>query len=116
MGLQQRKSPGQRIFYGELQEAVVTTDAMGGSTESWERYANEWLSVDATVIGVSETNATPVFQVAMPYHPGVEDRYKAGTQQRVVAAGYTLKVLAVVNPEQRNRDLVLTCARALTDS
>jgi head-tail adaptor len=94
-----RKGAGQRRHFVSLQKGVSTTDAMGGRTQSWDTYARIWAAIDE------------LYRVTMPFRQDTYDLYLAGTQLQVVTATKTLKVLEVINAEERNRDLVLHCAR-----
>jgi head-tail adaptor len=106
-----RKGAGQRRHFVSLQKGVSTTDAMGGRTQSWDTYARIWAAIDEQPLVVSEVQATVLYQVTMPFRQDTYDLYIAGTQLQVVTATKTLKVLEVINAEERNRDLVLHCAR-----
>jgi head-tail adaptor len=107
-----RKGAGQRRHLVELQHDVSVTDAMGGRTQAWATYAREWMAVDSQPLVVSETQATVLYQVTMPFRQDTWDKHLEGTQQQVVTESKVLKVLEMVNPEERNRELILQCARA----
>lgn len=106
-----RKRAGQLRHRVELQEGVTVTDETGGGTESWPTFGYDQAAIDGMPFVVSETQATVLYQVALRYRRDLVDKYDAGTQVRVVGNGKTLKVLAVLNAEERNRDLVLHCGR-----
>lgn len=108
-----RKATGQRRHKVTLQEDVVTIDALGGREQDFESFGTAFVSIDSQTIGVTETEAGLTFSVQMHYHPAFWEKFLAGKQLRIVATDYTLKVLNVVNPEQRNRDLVLTCGKTV---
>ena len=110
-----RKAPGQLRQRITLQEAVSTTDVLGGRSETWQEFGQDWAAIDPMPFIVSEVQATVLFQVSMRYRADVVEKNLAGTQIRVVEQknDRVLKVLAVINPEERQRDLVLTCGRAV---
>jgi head-tail adaptor len=107
-----RKGAGERRHQLALQQGVAVTDALGGRSQAWVTYGTVRAAVESVPFVVSELQATVQFTVTMRYRADVVTKYRAGTQQRLVGAGQTLKVLAVVNQAQRNRDLVLHCAPA----
>jgi head-tail adaptor len=108
-----RKRPGQLRHRIELQEGVTVTDETGGGSETWPAFGNDWAAMDPMPFVVSETQATVLFQVTIRYRSDLVSKYEAGKQLRVVGNGKTLKVLAIVNAEERNRDLVMHCGRVL---
>jgi head-tail adaptor len=109
-----RKGAGQRRLRVELQHGVAVIDAIGGRTETWSTYGHDWAAIDDVPLKFDDTQASIGFAVTIPYRTDVETKQLAGTQQRVVAGNRTLKVLAVINPEHRDRELVLQCALAAT--
>ncbi len=110
-GIPLRKRAGQLRHRVELQEGVTVPDETGGGSETWPAFGVDQAAIDAMPFVVSETQATVLFQVSLRYRRDLVSRYDAGTQIRVVGNGKTLKVLALVNSEERNRDLVLHCGR-----
>jgi head-tail adaptor len=97
----------------ELQEGVEVIDALGGRSQTWPAFGTDWAAIDNQPFIVSETQAAVLYQVTVRFRQDVIDRFDAGTQIRVVGGGRTVKVLAIVNPEQRNIELVLHCGDAL---
>lgn len=110
-----RKSAGQRRRFVQLQKGVAVLDGLGGRSQTWPEFGQDWVAIDPTPIVASEIQATVLYNVSMRYRADVVENFLAGIQQRVVdeGQGLTLKVLVVVNPEERNRDLVLSCAQAI---
>jgi len=110
-----RKGAGQRRRKVQLQRGVAVVDAIGGRSQTWPSFGTEWAAVEPIPFVVSEVQATVMYTVTMRYRADVVENDLAGMQQRVVDedAGITLKILTVVNPELRNRDLVLSCALAI---
>jgi head-tail adaptor len=109
-----RKGAGQRRQRIALQQGTAVIDALGGRTETWSTYGHDWAGMDDLLLKFDDTQASVGFQVTLPYRQDVETKQLAGTQQRVVTDDRTLKVLAVINPEHRNRELVLQCALVTT--
>jgi head-tail adaptor len=109
-----RKGAGARRCRIALQHGTAVLDAMGGRTQSWSTYGHSWAGLDETLLKFDDTQASVGFTVTLPYRADVEEKQLAGVQQRVVFGDRTMKVLAVMNPEQRNRDLVLQCALVTT--
>lgn len=108
-----RKRIGQLRHRVEFQEGVRVTDETGGAAETWPAFGEDWAAMDEMPFVVSETEATVLYQISMRYRSDVATKFQAGTQLRVVANTKTLKVLAIVNSEDRNRDLILHCGRVL---
>ncbi len=106
-----RKRSGQLRHRVELQEGVTVTDETGGGSETWVSFGFDQAAIDSLPFVVTETEATVLYQVSMRYRADLVSRFDAGTQIRVIGNGKTLKVLAIVNSEERNRDLVLHCGR-----
>jgi SPP1 family predicted phage head-tail adaptor len=109
-----RKGAGQRRTRITLQHGTAVLDALGGRTQTWTTYGHDWAAVDETLLKFDDTQASVGYVLTIPYRADVETKQLAGTQQRVVFGDRTTKVLAVMNPEQRNRDLVLQCALVTT--
>jgi SPP1 family predicted phage head-tail adaptor len=109
-----RKGAGARRCRVTLQHGTAVLDALGGRTQTWSTYGHDWAGIDETVLKVDDTQASIGFTMTIPYRADVATKQLAGTQQRVVFGDRTFKILAVQNPEQRNRDLVLVCALVTT--
>lgn len=109
-----RKGAGQLRHRVALQEGIAITDAIGGRTQSWSTYGHDQVAMEPVPLVVSDTQASVIYTVTLRYRSDLDEKQKAGTQQRVVGGGRTLKVLAVVDPEQRHRDLILQCAVVTT--
>lgn len=110
-GIPLRKRAGQLRHRVELQEGVTVRDETGGGPETWPVFGRDQAAIDSMPFVVSETQATVLFQVSMRYRSDLVRKYESGKQLRIVGNGKTLKVLAIVNAEERNRDLVLHCGR-----
>ena len=99
-----RKGAGQRDKYVAIQSATTTTDALGGTAQTWVTYASVWASIDPQPFVTGSTNAEVLYLITMPYHASVV------AEQRVVYGSSTYKVLAVIDPALGHRDLTLHCA------
>jgi head-tail adaptor len=106
-----RKRAGQLRHRVLLQEGVTVTDDTGGGSETWATFGQDQAAIEGTPFVVSETQAAVLYAVTLRYRRDVVTKFDAGRQLRVVGNGKTLKVLAIVNTEERNRDLLLHCGR-----
>jgi hypothetical protein len=109
-----RKGAGQRRHLGTVQEAVVVEDNLGGrKATNWITLgAPWWVAVNEIPFFKDEKEATQTFTVTGPFRSDIPTKHAAKVMMRVIAAGKTLKVVIVQNPEQRNRDLILHCTDA----
>jgi head-tail adaptor len=105
------KSSGQRRSWVTLEEEVEVTDALGGRTQTWEPYATVRGAIESKLSGSSEAEAVVLYMVTIPYRADTIAKHFDGQQQHVVTVDKTLKVLEMASPEERNRELVLHCAR-----
>jgi hypothetical protein len=110
-----RKSAGERRHRADVQEAITVTDALRGRTEAWVTFCGTRAAVEPMPFVVSDTNAVVLYLVTVPFDAttaAIVTKHRAKVGLRVVAAGLTLKVIAIVNPEQRDRELQLHCGEA----
>ena len=106
-----RRRAGEMRTRIELREGVTVTDETGGGTETWPTFGWDWAGITGAPFVVSETQATVLFQVDMRYRADLVTKFDSGTQIRIIGNGKTLKVLALVNADERNRSLALHCGR-----
>jgi len=104
-------SSGRRRDWVTLEEEIETTDALGGRSQTWSEYVTLRAAIETKPAVVSESQATVLYLVTIPYRADTVTKHFAGSQQHVVTADKTLKVLEMVTPEERKRELVLYCAR-----
>jgi SPP1 family predicted phage head-tail adaptor len=102
------KATGDRIKRVRLSRPTVTVDGMGGETQTWSEYGQAWAAITEQPFVVTETQATVLRIVEVPYRPDVAEGH------RVSLGSQVWSVLAVVNPEQRNRALQLHCGVAVS--
>ena len=99
-----RKGAGQRSKLVSLQSATTTTDALGGTSQTWATYATEWAAIEPQPFVTGSTNAEVLYLITMPYNSSV------AAEQRVVYDSKTYKVLAVIDPDLNHERLTLHCA------
>lgn len=99
-----RKGAGQRRHRVSLQAATTSTDALGGTIQTWATYATAWAAVEPQPFVTGSQNAEVITLITVPYHASVV------AEQRVVHGATTYKVLAVIDPELRHQRLILHCA------
>lgn len=100
------KSIGDRNQRVTLLSPTSVTDALGGVSETWASYGDAWAAVTVAPLVKDETNAAVLYVVELPHRTDVAKGH------RVEVKDLTLKVLAVVNPELRNKALQLHCGEA----
>lgn len=98
-----RKGAGQLRHRVQLQSAVVVTDSLGGRTQTWGTYATVWGAIDEQPFVQGNENPELNTLISIRFREGVQ------AKQRAIAKGNTYAVIAVQNPEQRDRDLILHC-------
>ena len=105
-------SSGTRRHRVTLQNpGAPVPDGDGGFTQGWTDLAPRVLHVsiepatardlERLAAGTNISSASHI--VKAPYHPGVT------TKTRLTFNDRTLHVASVINPEERNRELVLVC-------
>lgn len=96
-----------------IEEAVDTRDTGGGFTRVWQLL--DVVSADITSEGAgepSEANAlasTVQHQVRIRYRTGVTASMRLFFRER------SFRILSIVDPDQRKRELVLTCVEKVAD-
>lgn len=98
-----RKGAGELRKRIELQSSTVTTDALGGRTETWATYATVWGAVEPQPGIVGKDKAEVITIMVIRYRSGVL------AEQRAVSEGVTYTILAVIDPALRHRELNLHC-------
>lgn len=93
-----------------IQQRTMASDGMGGQTETWSTLATVWAGVlprqanrEALVIAANQLQARSGFDVRIRYRDDVSP------SMRVSWRGNTLEVESVSDPDQRKREIVLSC-------
>lgn len=106
------KSSGQRRDWITLEEEIETVDALGGRSQTWAPYVTLRAAIEPQPpTSLTESAATVLYLVTIPYRPETVAKQAAGSQQHVVTPDKTLKVLEMLTPQERKRELVLYCAQ-----
>lgn len=94
-----------------IQQRTLTSDGMGGESESWSTLATVWASVtprtgnrEALVVAENQIQSRSVYDLHIRYRADV------AVTMRVVWRGNTLEIENVVDTDQRTRQLMLTCS------
>ena len=107
-----RKRAGQRKHHITLQEGTTVEDTLGGeSTTQWSAFGQDAAAIDEIPFIVSESEAAILYNVTIKYRSDVVSKFADQIAIRVVSAAQTMKVLQLENPEQRNIELILHCAK-----
>lgn len=110
---------GRYRHFAELQAAVVGEDELKGRTESqWPRFGDWRCSVTEKPLVLSETESAVIYMVEGLYRQDLWDRFYGGDTIRLVITGMTtrpltLKAMEVINPDWRNKVLVVHAAKAI---
>lgn len=90
-----------------VQKVTTLVDRFGDPKPTYSPLATVWASVEPLtareVLQAGEAAADVTHRVRLRYMPGVS------SMGRVVFGDRTFEVTSVINPEERNRELVLLC-------
>ncbi len=90
-----------------IQNFTSTKDDFGQPIESWSTFAAVWASVEPLTgreyFQAQQTQAETSYRVRIRYRAGVVPT------MRVIHGSRTLEILAVLNAEERNREIQLMC-------
>lgn len=94
-----------------IQSLALTSDGMGGQTETWTDFLTAWASIEP-IKGGEHYSAQ---QLADGITHRITMRYQAGiaAKQRVKFGTRIFGIRSVINPEERNVRLVLEVGEAL---
>ena len=98
----------------DIEERIETRDTMGGQSA-------EWKPVAKGVYARFEPWKGRELYVAQQIRPEVEERirirYRVGIDaaQRVRYRGVIYGILYIINPEEKNEELVLMCSKGLNE-
>lgn len=92
-----------------LQSLTTGQDSAGAATESWSNFAT---SIWASVEPLSGREYFQAQQVASETSIRVRIRYRAGIvpTMRVVYGSRKFEILAIIDPEERHREIQLMCS------
>lgn len=90
-----------------LHSLTTTRDDYGEPIETWVAAATIWARVSPgqgrELISAQQVNAELTHQVEMRYRPEVT------TTRRVIHKGRTLEIVSIINPDERNKNMILLC-------
>ena len=90
-----------------IQTFTTTKDEFGQPVETWDTFDTVWASVEPLTgreyFQAQQTQAEISYRVRIRYLSGVEPT------MRVIHGSRTLEILAVLNAEERNREIQLMC-------
>lgn len=91
----------------QLDHYTVAANAVGDPVKSWASVAEVWASIEPLsgreLEWAQQQHAQAAIRVTMRYRAGIDTTYRIRFGTR------TFEVLAVVNPDERNETLVVTC-------
>lgn len=91
----------------EIRSVTQVSDGQGGFTESWSTVATVW----AYIKPLKEYERMQAMQLESPRSHKITIRYRSGitADQRIVWSGRTFHIKGVINPDEANNFLELTC-------
>lgn len=94
-----------------IQQLTRTDDGAGGYTETWTAIATVW----ADVYPLKGQERYDAQQVKANLSHRVTIRYRAGVEpsMRLQYGARTLNIEAVIDPEERHRELILMCSEVV---
>jgi hypothetical protein len=102
---------GERRHRSVIQRPVVTTDLMGGRTTTWTSFSTWYVKVTAIPFVITDTQATVLHDCEGLYRSDLEVGYRVLIENGDFEL--VLKILALENPDAKNRTLVAHCGNAL---
>ena len=94
-----------------VQSATPVIDANGGRTLTWATVCEVWGAVEPQPFVVGTEKAEVLTLVSVRYRADLEVTSTGARRDlRALSEGRTYAVLAVIDPEQRHRELILHCA------
>jgi SPP1 family predicted phage head-tail adaptor len=103
--------PGNLRNRVTLQQLTRTDDGAGGYTETWTGVATVW----ADVYPLKGNERYEAQQVQANLSHRVTIRYRTGVEpsMRLLYGTRTLTIEAVIDPEERHRELILMCSEVV---
>lgn len=91
----------------ELHSASTDRSDYGEQTETWSKYDTVWASIEPLqgreLMHAQQISAEITHLARMRYNSS------AATEHRVIFGARTLEIISIINPEERNREMVLMC-------
>lgn len=96
-----------------LQERTTDQDETGAQIETWADVATVWGAVEPLsgreLFTAQQVKAEVTAQITIRYRSGIS------ATMRIVFEGRLYNILAVIDPEERHRELQLLCSEGLND-
>lgn len=94
-----------------IQQVTEDRDALGGTSEAWSEFAQAWAAVEPIkgreYFGAQQVNSEVTHRVRLRYREGIR------SQMRVQFHGRIFGIEAVLNIDERNRELHLMCVERM---
>lgn len=96
-----------------IEQRATTQDTFGEQVQTWTTFASAWAAIDP--LSGREMLAAQAFNQEVTH--SIEIRYISGVnaRMRINYGGRLFNINAVLNENERNRKLVLTCSELLND-
>lgn len=102
---------GQRRHLVELQRATPVRDDFGGFAESWLKYAEVYASV--VPAGAKELQRVGQVEGSASHVVEIDHRGDVKVSDRIILNARVLNISGVINDNERDKTLVLTCQEVL---
>lgn len=90
-----------------LQSKTLTSDGMGGATETWADQLTTWAQIDPPkareFFATGQVQAEVVTRIRIRYRPNVLHTW------RVKYGSRYFNITSIVNPDECNQELILMC-------
>lgn len=94
----------------EIQNKAIMRDSMGGETITWVPFAYAWASIEPLngreYFAARQTQATTTHRMRMRYQSGIKPYHRIQWAERY------FNIDAILNPAERNKELILLCSEA----
>lgn len=96
-----------------IQRKIMTTDSHGGPVEAWDTVCTTNASIEPLqgreFIAAQAVNAETTGRIRMRYRSGIVPA------MRVIFGTRVFNIQSVINPEERNRELILMVSEGLNE-
>lgn len=97
-----------------IQAYTDTIDAAGGPTGTWSNFITRW----AAVVPLNGSEYFAAQQLAVDVNVRIRLRFDTlaatiSPKHRVLWGSRTFDIMTVINPQERNKEIVLMCQEAL---